>query len=59
MFGSCHPARSDLRRWVTWRRPVGSGRRAYDVESDPATLESSGLAVEVKSHDPDGSGPLL
>ena len=30
-----------------------------DVESDLATLESNGLAVEVKSYNPDGSGTLL
>jgi len=30
-----------------------------DVESDLATLESNGLATEVKSYNPDGSGTLL
>jgi lactoylglutathione lyase len=30
-----------------------------DVESDLATLESNGMALEVKSYNPDGSGTLL
>jgi lactoylglutathione lyase len=30
-----------------------------DVESDLATLESTGMTVEVKSYNPDGSGTLL
>jgi hypothetical protein len=30
-----------------------------DVETDLATMESSGMAVEVKSYNPDGSGALL
>lgn len=30
-----------------------------DVESDLATVESNGLALEVKSYNPDGSGTLL
>lgn len=30
-----------------------------DVEADLATLEANGLGLEVKSFNPDGSGPLL
>ena len=30
-----------------------------DVESDLAALESNGMACEVKSYNPDGSGSLL